>query len=179
MAKLETRYLVLPDARIACHEHGNGPAFLLLHGSSESKRIFSRYRIIHFGMFRTLAMDSRGRGQSVSHDARYSIAQYAQDAIDPCQSKGITRASVVGDSDGGNIALHLARKRPDLFTRTVAVSPNSLASGIEEGWLRFFRGVTSLWILYDERDMIKEEHIREMARLVPGATTGKIGHCNH
>ena len=38
---------------------------------------------------------------------------------------------------------------------------------------------TSLRILYAEKDMIKEEHIKEMGALIPGATIQKIGRCNH
>ncbi len=38
---------------------------------------------------------------------------------------------------------------------------------------------TSLRILYAEKDMIKEEHIKDMGGLIPGATIKKIVHCNH
>jgi pimeloyl-ACP methyl ester carboxylesterase len=218
MGRLTTQYVNLADARIAYTEHGSGPALVLLHGNSESKRVFSTYQTVHFAMFRTIAVDSRGHGQTISQDAQYSIAQYSQDVIALCEAKGITRASVIGYSDGGNIALLLAHKRPELFTRIVAISPNYLASGTTDGWLRFFRGAaqvmrflarlglptrkallrfelmlhdigitaeelgeirTSLRILYAERDMIKEEYIQEMGRLIPGASIKKISRCNH
>jgi hypothetical protein len=38
---------------------------------------------------------------------------------------------------------------------------------------------TSLRILYAENDMVKEEHIQEMGRLIPGATVQQIRRCNH
>ena len=218
MDKLATQYVDLPDVRIAYCEHGNGPTLLLLHGNSESKRIFSGYQTVHFNMFRTIAMDSRGHGQTVSHDTQYSIGQYAQDAIDLCKAKGVGQAFVIGYSDGGNIALHLACKAPELFPKIVAISPNYLASGTVDGWLKVFKVVagtmrflhrlglptkqvvmrfdlmlndigltaedlgsvrTNLRILYAEKDMIKESHILEMGRLIPGATVVQIAHCNH
>jgi len=218
MGTLTTQYANLAGARIAYTEHGSGPVLVLLHGNSESKRVFSTYQTVHFTTFRTIAIDSRGHGQTVSQDAQYSIAQYSQDVIALCEAKGITQASVIGYSDGGNIALFLAHKRPELFTRIVAISPNYLVSGTTDGWLRFFRGTarlmrflaglglptrkallryelmlndigvtaeelgeirTSLRILYAERDMIREEHIQDMGRLIPGASVKKISRCNH
>lgn len=218
MEKLPTQYLNLGDVRIAYREHGTGPALILLHGNSESKALFSKYQTVHFATFRTIAIDSRGHGETVSDDAQYSIRQYSEDVIGLCRAKGIDQAFVIGYSDGGNIALFLAKNAPDIFKKIVAISPNYLVSGTTDGALRLFRAMagaarilaklglparkavmrfdlmlndigitakelgsirTSLRILYAENDMIKEEHILEIGRLVPGATVRKIGHCNH
>jgi phosphatidylglycerol lysyltransferase len=218
MGKLSTEYLDLGDARIAYREHGTGPTLILLHGNSESKGIFSKYQRVHFKMFRTIAIDSRGHGETISNDTQYSISQYSEDVIGLCRAKGITQADVIGYSDGGNIALFLAQKAPKIFKKIVAISPNYLVSGTTDGALRLIRaaakilrilarlglptkkaimrfdlmlndiGITaeelgniqaSLRIVYAEKDMIKEEHIKDMGRLIPGATIKKIGHCNH
>lgn len=129
MAKLITQYQNLPDIRIAYHEHGSGQPLILLHGNSGSKNIFRQYQLEHFSMFHTYALDSRGHGQSQSQDEHYSIEQYSQDVIDFSRAKGIRQAAVIGYSDGGNIALWLARKAPEMFPRLVAISPNYLVSG--------------------------------------------------
>jgi pimeloyl-ACP methyl ester carboxylesterase len=215
---LKTQYKDLGEVKIAYREAGRGPALILLHGNSESKAIFSKYQLEHFRDFHTLALDSRGHGETLSQDERYSIGQYADDVIAFCKVKGIQQAFVIGYSDGGNIALFLAKKAPDLFPRIVAISPNYLASGTVDGWLRTFQAMagvlrflgkvgfstrkallrfdlmlsdigitaqelgtirTRVHILYAEKDMIKEEHIREMGGLIPGATLRKIGRCNH
>jgi pimeloyl-ACP methyl ester carboxylesterase len=218
MGNLSTEYLDLGDVRIAYREHGTGPALILLHGNSESKGIFSKYQRVHFKMFRTIAIDSRGHGETISNDAQYRIGQYSEDVIELCKAKGITQAFVIGYSDGGNIALFLAKKEPIIFKKIVAISPNYLVSGTTDGALRFIRAAakilrflkrlglptkkavmrfdlmlndigiteeelgsiqTSLRILYAEKDLIKEEHIKDMGRLIPGASIKKIGHCNH
>ncbi|MBN1218071.1 MAG: alpha/beta hydrolase [Anaerolineae bacterium] len=218
MGKLSTEYLDLGDAKIAYREHGTGPTLILLHGNSESKGVFSKYQRVHFKMFRTIAIDSRGHGETISNDTQYSIDQYSEDVIGLCRAKGIAQAAVIGYSDGGNIALFLAKKEPTIFKKIVAISPNYLVSGTTDGTLRFVRATakilrilerlglptkkaimrfdlmlndigitaeelgsiqTSLRILYAEKDMIKEEHIKEMGGLIPGATIKKIGHCNH
>ena len=141
MEKLKTKYISLGDARIAYREHGSGPTLILLHGNSESKRAFSRYQKVHFNMFRTIAIDSRGHGETISNDTKYSIGQYSQDVIALCNAKGINQAYVIGYSDGGNIALFLATKRPDIFTKIVAISPNYLVNGTTDGWLMFFKSM--------------------------------------
>jgi transposase/pimeloyl-ACP methyl ester carboxylesterase len=137
----KTKYISLGDARIAYREHGSGTTLILLHGNSESKRAFSRYQKVHFNMFRTIAIDSRGHGETISNDTRYSIGQYSQDVIALCNAKGINQAYVIGYSDGGNIALFLAREHPDIFTQIVAISPNYFVSGTTDGWLMFFKSV--------------------------------------
>lgn len=218
MAKLPTQYQDLGDVKLAYREHGAGLALILLHGNSESKSIFSAYQQTHFNGFRTIAIDSRGHGETISDDTSYSIRQYSQDVIRFCRAKGISQAAVIGYSDGGNIALFLASRAPEIFDKIVAISPNYLVSGTTGGALRLIRagsqtlhalgklglptrkailrtdlmlndiGITpgelssiqtSLRILYAEHDMIKEDHILEIGRLVPGSTVRKIKRCNH
>lgn len=218
MAKWTTEYADVPGARIAYRQAGRGPAVLLLHGNSESKALFAEYQTKHFLDYRTFALDSRGHGQTESEDAEYAIGGYADDAIAFCRAMGIPRAFVVGYSDGGNIALHLAQKAPEMFPKLAAISPNYLAEGTVESWLRLFRrsadvltflgrlgfntrkarmrfnlmltdigltaedlrGIrTQVRILYAERDMIKEDHILEIGRLIPGAEVRRIANCDH
>ena len=138
MPNLPTRYLDLPDLRVAYRQAGSGPTLLLLHGNSESKKIFARYQQEFFTDFTTLALDSRGHGQSRSKDTEYTIAQYCQDVIHFCRAKGISKTHLVGYSDGGNIALFLVQRAPELFERVVAISPNTLVSATEEDTLRLF-----------------------------------------
>ncbi|MBN1965283.1 MAG: alpha/beta hydrolase [Anaerolineae bacterium] len=132
MAKLPTQYLELPDIKLAYTEYGSGPNLILLHGNSQSKRIFGDYQTRHFAAFHSYALDSRGHGESVSADDAYSIEQYSLDVIHFCEALGIQEAYVIGYSDGGNIALFLAEKRPDIFTKLVAISPNYLVSGTND-----------------------------------------------
>lgn len=139
MEKLATKVIDLGDARLAYREHGEGPNLLLLHGNSESKAIFKKIQLVHLRDFHTLAVDSRGHGESQSEDDEYSIRQYAEDMVRACKAKGIEKAYVIGYSDGGNIALHLAKMAPEVFERIAAISPNTLASGTQEGTLKLFQ----------------------------------------
>ncbi len=213
MRKLETKFQKLADIEVAYTECGEGPVLILLHGNSGSKRVFREYQTRHFAACHTYALDSRGHGQSVSTDECYSIERYSEDVIAFCGARGIAKARVIGYSDGGNIALYLALKAPELFDRLVAVSPNYLVSGTVEGSLRLIRafhrvfralgmrrsamrfelmlkdsGLTredlrairsGVAVLYAADDMIKEEHILDIAESVPGASLRKIDACTH
>ena len=139
MSELLTEYIDLPDLTIAYTQHGSGRVLILLHGNSESKSIFTEYQRKHFPMFHTIALDSRGHGESKSTDDEYTIDQFSDDVINFCKAKGINQAYVIGYSDGGNTALFLANKAPELFPRIIAISPNYLVSGTTDDALRTIR----------------------------------------
>jgi phosphatidylglycerol lysyltransferase len=218
MGSLKTEYQVLNNIQLAFKQYGNGPTLLLVHGNSESKRIFSKYQIKHFLDYHTYAIDSRCHGQSISIDNELSISAIADDIINFCKARSISEASIIGYSDGGNIALTLATKEPIIFKNIIAISPNYLVSGTEErtlkllkriykimnmlaqigfntkkAMLRFdlmlndigitdsdLRGIqTKVSIVYAEKDMIKEEHIKRIAELIPNSKMLKIQKTSH
>lgn len=132
MNMLKTEHLKLDDIDVAYVQHGSGQDLFLLHGNSGSKEFYKQYQLEHFSQFHTLALDSRGHGQSRSKDTVLSYEQQSMDVLNFCKAKGITQASVIGYSDGGNLALWLAVKAPEIFTKVAAISPNTLASGNTE-----------------------------------------------
>ncbi len=133
MAKLKTEYIYISDAQLAYRQCGNGPTLILLHGNSQCKKIFTKYQIHYFNNFHTFAIDSRGHEQSTSKNTDYSIDQYSSNIIEFCHATSIKNAYVIGYSDGGNIALLLAKKAPNLFTKIIAISPNYLVYGMKHG----------------------------------------------
>ncbi|MEL7590258.1 MAG: alpha/beta fold hydrolase [Anaerolineaceae bacterium] len=218
MPSLPTQFINLPDIELAYCEAGSGETLLFLHGNSESKRIFAHYQAHEFADFRTIALDSRGHGQSRSHDLALTIPQLSWDVARFCEAKGIKKTHLVGYSDGGNIALLLAKHTPQLFNRIVAISPNYLVSGTDEKTLKLFTRLSRLWkflgrlglptrklamrfdlmlndigisaeelrtiqtgmkILYAEQEMIKPDHILEIAELVPDSELEMIPGCTH
>jgi pimeloyl-ACP methyl ester carboxylesterase len=216
--RIPTEFEDLGDMRLAYMQHGSGPDLILLHGNYESKSTFGRYLTDHFPTFHTWALDSRCHGESQSHDSTLTIEQISDDIIRFCQIKGIKKAYVIGYSDGGNVALFLAKKAPQLFTRIIAISPNTLVSGITPdtlikygllSWILKIVGVfkqgcsnramiidlmlrdiglsfadlgtitTRMKIIYAEREMIKEKHIKDIAAAIPGCELEKVMGCNH
>ena len=162
MQPLPTKFIELPDAHIAYCEHGTGPHLILLHGNSESKRIFSHYQLEDFNMFTTHALDSRGHGETQSNDETLTIEKFSEDVIEVCRQKGIKQAFVIGYSDGGNIALFLAKKAPELFPCLVAISPNTLASGTEPGTLRSFQKMQRRMLFLKRLGFNTQKHLMRL-----------------
>jgi len=141
---METQFVQCNDVNIAYTENGEGETLLLLHGNSESKALFKKYQHTFFLDFHTFALDSRGHGQSSWNGENLTIEQFCDDVIEFCRQKEITKASVIGFSDGGNTALFLAKKEPSLFENVIALSPNTLVTGTEKKTLvlmRFFHKI--------------------------------------
>ena len=71
--------------------------------------------------FRTLALDYRDVGDSDAATAPYAIADLAEDVASLAGRLGIERASLIGISMGGFIALELAVRCPGLVDKLVLV----------------------------------------------------------
>jgi pimeloyl-ACP methyl ester carboxylesterase len=148
--KMKTKYAELDNIKIAYCEYGSGPNLLLLHGNSESKGIFKKHQLKYFKSFHTFAIDSRGHGQSISEDSGYSMNQYSDDIINFCKKMGINKTYVVGFSDGGNICLFLAKKRPEMFEKIAALSPNYLLNGTTDRSLNFLNRMYKIFLFMEK-----------------------------
>ena len=89
-----------------------------------SDRIFSKdYRVI--------AVDTRGHGQSPRGNAPFTLRQFAEDLRSFMDRLGIEKASLLGFSDGGNIALLFAMKYPDRVERLILNGANLTPRGVK------------------------------------------------
>ncbi len=145
MSALKTEYAELSDVKLAFTRNGSGPTLILLHGNSMNKKMFKSYQKKHFLEYETIAIDSRGHGKSISIDNEYSIKQYSEDIINFCGLKGIKEAFVIGYSDGGNIALFLAKNASHIFKKIIAISPNYLVEGTKEKTLKMFKRIMKIF----------------------------------
>ncbi|MEL7643786.1 MAG: alpha/beta fold hydrolase [bacterium] len=159
MSKLQAEFVSLDDIQVAYCQHGSGKALILLHGNSGSKAAFKKHQLESFADFHTFALDSRGHGQSRSHDTSLSISRIADDVIRFCQAMQIQQAYVVGYSDGGNIALFLAKKAPGLFPRLIAISPNYLVSGTTDSTLRTFNRIYKVLRFLDRAGLNMKKYV--------------------
>ena len=74
-----------------------------------------------------LAFDNRGAGRTDKPDIPYSIEMMAADTDGLMNALGIERATVLGASMGGKIALELALSHPERVGRLILVSTSSAA----------------------------------------------------
>ena len=107
---------------------GAHPA-LLLHGWGASAYSFRHAfdRLGGQGM-RVIAADLRGFGLSDKPSAAgaYSLANYREDVDQLLAALGIERASLVGHSMGGGVALKYALERPERVSSLSLISPTNL-----------------------------------------------------
>ena len=119
--------MTVPDAynghtKIHFEVSGSGAPLLLLPGLGVDIRDV-RMLVRPLSERRTvIAVDNRGAGLSDKPDQPYSIELMAADAIAVLDAAGIDRASVLGYSMGGRIALHLALTNPDRVGRLVLLA---------------------------------------------------------
>jgi pimeloyl-ACP methyl ester carboxylesterase len=101
--------------RLAYTQAGSGtPPLVFIHGWAGDHTIFTP-QFAHFSQtHRTIAVDLRGHGQSDKPEQNYTIAGFADDIAWLCAHLGVTKPVIVGHSMGGNIALELAARHPDL-----------------------------------------------------------------
>ncbi len=110
----------------ALHVHAFGPptapVVLVIHGITNTGARFRRLADDHLDGLRVIAPDLRGHGHS-TWDPPWTIERHVADLIDTLDALGVDRATVVGHSFGGVIALHLAAAAPTRVTGMVLLDP--------------------------------------------------------
>jgi pimeloyl-ACP methyl ester carboxylesterase len=96
-------------ARIYYASYGkpSGPAVILLHGGLGNGEHFAHQVPALADRFRVIAIDSRGQGRSTLAKGKLSYHAMASDVVAVLDALQIKKASMVGWSDGGAIALAL------------------------------------------------------------------------
>ena len=120
--------------RIAYRTAGNGPVLLLLHGMAGSSATWRSVMPALARRFRVVAPDLLGHGDSATPRAEYSVSAHANVMRDLLVRLGCERATIVGQSFGGGVAMQLAYQFPARCERLVLVSSGGL--GVEVAVLR-------------------------------------------
>ena len=112
-------------------EKGTGEPFILLHGNGEDGSYF-KHQFDHFsGRYRVIAIDTRGHGKSPRGTAPFTIEQFARDLYDFMEGIEITKAVILGFSDGANIAMKFAIKHPDMVKALILNGGNLNPDGVK------------------------------------------------
>ena len=119
------------DIQLHYIEQGSGIPLILLHGNGEDNSYFV-HQIDYFSrVYRIIAFDTRGHGQSPRGNKPFTIQQFAEDLHDFMVEKGINKAILLGFSDGGNIALTFALKYPERVEKLILNGANLFPSGVK------------------------------------------------
>lgn len=118
-------------ARIHGHEvaylaAGEGPVVVLVHGIAGSSGTWARVLPSLAEHHTVIAPDLLGHGQSAKPRGDYSLGAYASGIRDLLTLLGHERATFVGHSLGGGIAMQLAYQFPPMCERLVLVASGGL-----------------------------------------------------
>lgn len=167
------------------HEAGEGDPVILLHGSGPGVSAWTNWkRVIPAlaGDFRIVAPDMAGFGFTERKvDLEYNIKTWVKHLIAFMDALGIERASLVGNSFGGSLALAASARFPDRFDRLVLMGTPCdkfmMTPGLRAGWdytpSREVMRATMAHFPYDP-SFITDELVedRYLASLISGAQEG-------
>jgi pimeloyl-ACP methyl ester carboxylesterase len=139
--QFQERWLTVEGLRIHCLMAGRtGPAVLLLHGSGFDAAGVSLAPAMHSLATgcRVYAPDLPGFGDSDPKSDRWGFSEYSAFLSPLLAVLGLERASLVGLSMGGGIALGFALMAPEKVDRLVLIDSACLSESIPGGWRTWF-----------------------------------------
>src|SRR4051812_20856249 len=126
------RETVLHGHRIGYRLAGDGPPVVLIHGMLNSSRHWRGVALTLAETHTVVAPDLHGHGHSAGPEGDYSIGAHAAGVRDLLSRLGIDRATIVGHSLGGGVAMQFFYQFPERTQRLVLVSSGGL--GREVSW---------------------------------------------
>jgi pimeloyl-ACP methyl ester carboxylesterase len=124
--QLRLRRLALHGHHIAYRHAGDGPVLVLIHGITSSSATWERVMPYLARRFTVIAPDLIGHGASAKPKGDYSLGAHANGIRDLLVALGHDRASIVGHSLGGGIAMQFSYQFPERCERLVLVDSGGL-----------------------------------------------------
>src|SRR3712207_6422371 len=105
---------------------GSGPPVVLIHGMINSSRHWERVALQLGDRHTVIAPDLLGHGDSATPRGDYSLGAHAASIRDLLSAIGIERASIVGHSLGGGVAMVYFWQFPQRTERLALISSGGL-----------------------------------------------------
>ena len=110
------------DIELYYQEKGSGEPLILLHGNGENSTYFEKQVDYFQGRYRVIVLDTRGHGKSPRGSAPFTIEQFSCDLYDFMRLHEISKAVILGFSDGANIAMKFAMRHPNMVKAVQGVT---------------------------------------------------------
>src|ERR1700741_3769969 len=105
---------------------GEGPPVVLIHGMVNSSRHWEQVALRLAERHQVIAPDLIGHGDSAAVRGDYSLGAHAASIRDLLSVLGIDRATIVGHSLGGGVAMQFFYQFPQRTERLVLISSGGL-----------------------------------------------------
>jgi pimeloyl-ACP methyl ester carboxylesterase len=112
--------------RVIYRMAGSGPPVVLIHGMVNSSRHWQEVALRLADDYTVIAPDLLGHGDSATIRGDYSLGAHAASIRDLLAAIGVDRASIVGHSLGGGIAMQFFYQFPQRTERLALVSSGGL-----------------------------------------------------
>ena len=126
MRSFDEWQLELHGHRVIYRIAGDGPPVVLIHGMVNSSRHWEKVALRLAERHTVIAPDLIGHGDSATPRGDYSLGAHAAVIRDLLSSIGVDRASIVGHSLGGGVAMQYFWQFPERTERLVLVSSGGL-----------------------------------------------------
>ncbi len=120
------REITLHGHRVAYRMAGEGPPLVLVHGITSTSLTWDQIMPVLAERHTVIAPDLLGHGESAKPRGDYSLGAYASGVRDLLIALGHERATFVGHSLGGGVAMQLAYQFPERCDRLVLVDSGGL-----------------------------------------------------
>ena len=154
--------------RMHYHEAGSGDrgAVLFVHGSGPGASGWSNFKgnypLLAERGYRTIVPDTMGYGYSTKpEEGAFSLDDVAAQYKSLLDSVGVDRVTVIGNSQGGAIAITMALNYPNLVAKLVLMAPGGLET--RETYMEMEGIKAMIRVLYKEG--ISKETMRKVFRL--------------
>jgi pimeloyl-ACP methyl ester carboxylesterase len=123
-------YAALNGIRVYYETYGKGPVLVLLHGGAGSGAQFEKQVPALSAQFRLVVPDACAQGRTSDRKGPLTYHAMAEDVRALLDHLHVKKASVLGWSDGGDVALDLAMHHPERVDRVVTFGANFRADGL-------------------------------------------------
>jgi pimeloyl-ACP methyl ester carboxylesterase len=130
MAPDSPQFISIHGHQVAYRAAGDGSVVLLIHGIAGSSTTWRRALPLLARNHAVVAPDLLGHGESAKPRGDYSLGAYASGIRDLMTALGHERATIVGHSLGGGIAMQFAYQFPERCERLVLVASGGLGKEV-------------------------------------------------
>ena len=125
-----TRWTKVHGHDVAYRQAGSGPVLVMIHGIAGSSSTWVPVMPLLAERFTIIAPDLLGHGESAKPRGDYSLGAYASGTRDLLGVLGHERATVVGHSLGGGVAMQFAYQFPQMAERLVLIGSGGLGKEV-------------------------------------------------
>ncbi len=127
---MELQHISIHGHTVSYRSSGSGPVVVLIHGMAGSSTTWEPILDQLAEHCTVLAPDLLGHGDSAKPRGDYSLGAHASSIRDLMMALGHERATIVGQSFGGGVAMQFAYQYPDRCERLVLVASGGLGQEV-------------------------------------------------